>query len=151
MINTDDLIQDIVDKEDELTQKHNVIIEQEVRNFIIKKYGEDSKKYLNTYFDDSDENLDISEDDCSECTEAAKNMISKINVITNNINLLNTEVNNNIIQNLSDCLPLKLKIIDMITCKLKQILDSMGYKYDNEFVKKLISLYLLDLSVTKEE
>lgn len=149
MLNTDDLIQTIIDKEDELTQSYNRIIEKEVKKYVIKKYGEESKKYLDTYFDDSSDN-DISDDLCPDCTKTARDMLAKVDEISNNISILNNEFNSEILDKLNDCLPLKLKIIDMVKIKINQLLTSMGYtRIDDSLVNRLTSLYLLNLSLLK--
>lgn len=147
MVDTDALVDDIMLTEDEVEAKHSAEIQKEIYDIIINKYGEESKKYLDLYFDDSIDN-DDSDDPCPECSKSAKDMIDNINIISNNINIINSEVNNIIVQKLKDSVVLKLRIIDTVSNFIKNTMTQIGYdKIDNQLVQKLASVYLLHLSI----
>lgn len=147
MVDTDALVDDIMLTEDEVEAKHSAEIQKEIYDIIINKYGEESKKYLDLYFDDSIDN-DDSDDPCPECSKSAKDMIDNINIISNNINIINSEVNNTIVQKLKDSVVLKLRIIDTVSNFIKNTMTQIGYdKIDNQLVQKLASVYLLHLSI----
>lgn len=147
MVDTDALVDDIMLTEDEIEAKYLPIIQKEIYESIVSKYGEESKKYLDMYFDDSIEN-DDSNDPCPECSKSAKDMIDNINIISNNINILNNEINNTIVQKLKDSIVLKLRITDVVSNFIKNTMTQIGYdKIDRKLVQKLSSVYFLHLSI----
>lgn len=143
---TDDLIQEIIDKEDELTQKYNVIIEQEVRKHVLKKFGNDAEKYLDSYYNDSD--LEEDPIDCPECEKTAKEALSNVSAVSKNINMLSNEFINQILETAFQNNDIfNNEIISKLQSKLKNTMFNLGYQDIEINEQEIIPLYLLKLSI----
>ena len=114
-------------------------------DYILEKYGESAKVYLDRYFDESYDLSQDPDDDCPDCEQNAKDTIEKMNVIHSITELLmdetKTKLTNEILT--SD---LKSRILDMMDYEVRDYLNRVGYfGLNDESIERISKLCLIQL------
>lgn len=152
MIDVDELFNDIVTLEDELTLQHNTQIENEVREKMVAKYGQEAVKFLDKYYSDDDRGSDA---DCDDCKKRAQDLIDRLSVVEDIVKLASDEeyfllgkvaMNDKSYEELSEFLQ---KRIESIT--KDSGIDVGSVLTSNQFIVCYLMNFMVKLLARKEE